>query len=104
MNVKFLWVVIILLTLLVLGEAGYIYQRRPGAEQISTLPELSQVVGHGKTPEAGWEELDAWRGKAYERLDSGVQCRPRTVTVSSAGVLAAGSFARSPKWNSYTGR
>lgn len=71
MNIKFLWAVIILLALLVLAQAGYIYNQRSGAKGTSAAPELSRSTDSGKRPDSQWEELERWRAKVRKQIGSG---------------------------------
>lgn len=71
MNVKILWVVIIVLALIVLAEAGYIYKQRADAKNTSALTEIDEKGYSEKALDEQWKELDEWHKKVRRRMSAG---------------------------------
>lgn len=75
MREKYLWLAIIFLLLLTVGQACYIYERNALAKEISAppsaQPEIYRKAYAEKAYDAQWEELEKWRGKVREQISQG---------------------------------
>jgi len=74
MREKYMWLAIIFLLLLTVGQACYIYERNAVAKEISEPPgppEIYQKAYSEKAFDAQWEELEKWRVKVREQINQG---------------------------------
>ncbi|HNW45090.1 MAG TPA: Hsp20/alpha crystallin family protein [Elusimicrobiales bacterium] len=76
MREKYLWLAIIVLVILTLGQACFIYGRRAAAQEMSghppIHPEIWQQAHSEQAAESQREELEKWRGKVRRQIDRGV--------------------------------
>jgi len=75
MREKYLWLAIIFLLLLTMGQSCYIYERNATAKDISepprAIPEIYQKAYSEKAFDAQREELGKWRDRIQNELDRG---------------------------------
>ena len=74
MREKYLWLAIIFLTLITVGQACFIYERSAVANEISPWPVRPEIhkEGHAeKAIDSQWAELQKWREKVRSRLSRG---------------------------------
>jgi HSP20 family molecular chaperone IbpA len=76
MREKYLWLAIIVLTVLTLGQACYIYDQNAIAKDIyEELPGPPEIVQKGyseKAYDAQWNELEKWRKRVREQINQGL--------------------------------
>lgn len=78
MREKYLWLAIIFLTLITVGQACFIYEQSAVANELSPPPVRPEIhkAGHAKqAADSQWEELEKWRGKVRGQLSRGVPLR-----------------------------
>lgn len=75
MREKYLWLAIIFLLLLTMGQSCYIYEKSAVAKDISEpqpgRPEIYQKAYSEKAFDAQWEEFGKWRDRIRNELDRG---------------------------------
>ncbi|HAT71918.1 MAG TPA: hypothetical protein DCS63_03785 [Elusimicrobia bacterium] len=75
MREKYLWLAVVVLTALTLGQACYIYECNVSAkefgEQAPVRPEIYKKLHAEKASDAQWEEFEKWRDRIRNQVSRG---------------------------------